>query len=158
MDIGTLLFSFEGRLNRAKYWLAVLTYFVAAIILALLGFMADQIVGGVGLIYGIVGTVVYVALLFSGVAVGIKRLHDRAKSGWWLLVFYVLPTVIILIGTFLSWSTRSMAISGLCSLLAMAISIWGFVELGCLRGSVGPNRYGPDPLPESAAPIQRPAA
>jgi uncharacterized membrane protein YhaH (DUF805 family) len=156
MDLGTLLFSFEGRINRAKYWLAVLIYFVAAIVLALLGFMADQIIGGVGLLYGIVGTVVYVALLVSGIAVGIKRLHDRAKSGWWLLAFYVLPTLIMLIGTLLSWGVGSMVISGLFSLIALAISIWAFVELGCLRGTVGPNRYGPDPLTDAM--VRSPAA
>jgi uncharacterized membrane protein YhaH (DUF805 family) len=26
------------------------------------------------------------------------------------------------------------------------LGIWGFVELGCLRGTAGPNRFGPDPL------------
>jgi uncharacterized membrane protein YhaH (DUF805 family) len=32
------------------------------------------------------------------------------------------------------------------SLAAGIIAIWGFVELGCLRGTPGPNQYGPDPL------------
>ena len=32
------------------------------------------------------------------------------------------------------------------SLAAAAIAIWAFVELGCLRGTPGPNQYGPDPL------------
>lgn len=154
MDLSTLLFSFQGRANRAKYWLAVLIYFVTAIILALFGFVTSHTLG-LGLIYGIVGTIVYIGMLVSGVAVGIKRLHDRAKSGWWLLVFYVLPTVIVLIGTFLSWGAGSMIISGLFSLIALAISVWGFVELGCLRGSVGPNGYGPDPLMDGM--VQRPA-
>jgi len=31
-------------------------------------------------------------------------------------------------------------------LLAFAILIWAFVDLGCLRGSIGQNKYGPDPL------------
>jgi uncharacterized membrane protein YhaH (DUF805 family) len=31
-------------------------------------------------------------------------------------------------------------------LVAFAITVWAFVELGCLRGTVGPNQYGPDPL------------
>jgi uncharacterized membrane protein YhaH (DUF805 family) len=154
MDVSTLLFSFEGRINRAKYWLAVLIYFVVAIILALVGFVTAHVLG-LGLLYGIVGTVIYVAMLVSGVAVGIKRLHDRAKSGWWLLVFYVLPTVLLLIGTFLGWGAGSTVISGLFSLIAFAISIWCFVELGCLRGTVGPNGYGPDPLMEGL--LQRPA-
>jgi uncharacterized membrane protein YhaH (DUF805 family) len=35
----------------------------------------------------------------------------------------------------------------LLHLAGFAITVWAFVELGCLRGTVGPNRYGPDPLP-----------
>jgi uncharacterized membrane protein YhaH (DUF805 family) len=31
-------------------------------------------------------------------------------------------------------------------LVATAISIWAFIELGCLRGTRGTNAYGPDPL------------
>jgi uncharacterized membrane protein YhaH (DUF805 family) len=34
----------------------------------------------------------------------------------------------------------------LLSLVSLAISLWGFVELGCLRGTIGPNQYGPDPI------------
>jgi uncharacterized membrane protein YhaH (DUF805 family) len=32
------------------------------------------------------------------------------------------------------------------SLAAFALTIWGFVETGFLRGGAGSNRYGPDPL------------
>jgi uncharacterized membrane protein YhaH (DUF805 family) len=39
----------------------------------------------------------------------------------------------------------------LMSLAGTAIAIWAFVELGCLRGTVGPNRYGPDPLGSNIA-------
>jgi uncharacterized membrane protein YhaH (DUF805 family) len=35
-------------------------------------------------------------------------------------------------------------------LVSFAITVWAFVELGCLRGTVGPNRYGPDPLEPAA--------
>jgi len=35
----------------------------------------------------------------------------------------------------------------LCILSALAIGIWGFVEIGCLRGTAGYNRFGPDSLP-----------
>jgi uncharacterized membrane protein YhaH (DUF805 family) len=31
-------------------------------------------------------------------------------------------------------------------LASLALTIWGFVEIGCLRGSAGANTYGPDPL------------
>lgn len=35
-------------------------------------------------------------------------------------------------------------------LASLAISIWALVELGFLRGTVGANRYGPDPLASPA--------
>jgi uncharacterized membrane protein YhaH (DUF805 family) len=37
-------------------------------------------------------------------------------------------------------------------LVSLALMIWGFVELGCLRGTVGPNRFGPDPLQRTVPP------
>jgi uncharacterized membrane protein YhaH (DUF805 family) len=32
------------------------------------------------------------------------------------------------------------------SIAAIAIAIWGLVEMGFRRGTVGPNSYGPDSL------------
>ena len=37
------------------------------------------------------------------------------------------------------------------SLAGFAVSIWGFVEIGCLRGNAGPNKYGSNPLSVPAA-------
>ena len=43
-------------------------------------------------------------------------------------------------------------------LAAFAVGVWAFVELGCLRGTIGPNRYGPDPLePTAIPPVRTPA-
>jgi uncharacterized membrane protein YhaH (DUF805 family) len=36
--------------------------------------------------------------------------------------------------------------SGTFTVLAFAFALWGFAEMGCLRGTDGPNRFGPDPL------------
>ena len=43
--------------------------------------------------------------------------------------------------------------AGLTGVVAFAFSVWLFVELGFLRGTRGPNRFGPDPLgnPEADA-------
>jgi uncharacterized membrane protein YhaH (DUF805 family) len=42
---------------------------------------------------------------------------------------------------------ESLAAGGLIfSLASLAVSLWALVELGFLRGTAGPNRYGPDPL------------
>jgi uncharacterized membrane protein YhaH (DUF805 family) len=34
----------------------------------------------------------------------------------------------------------------LLGIIGLGVGIWSFVELGCLRGTVGPNQHGPDPL------------
>ena len=31
-------------------------------------------------------------------------------------------------------------------LINLGIGIWFFIEFGCLRGTVGSNRFGPDPV------------
>jgi uncharacterized membrane protein YhaH (DUF805 family) len=79
------------------------------------------------------------AMIVSGCIVGIKRLHDRNKSGWWLLLFYLLSGVLDVAGM-----TGKLPL--LFELGSVAISIWALVELGCLRGTAVTNQYGPDPL------------
>lgn len=41
--------------------------------------------------------------------------------------------------------------SMLISLVSLALSLWAFVELGCLRGTIGPNQYGADPIAPAPA-------
>jgi uncharacterized membrane protein YhaH (DUF805 family) len=153
-----LFFSFHGRINRAKYWLAVLVYTAIGIVVAGIGFimlgngileLADEaadegiVVGllskGVG--FFLLALVVYVPMIVSGIFIGIKRLHDRDKSGWWLLVFYVVPFVLTQIASGLHG-----ALALIPSLASLVITIWGLVVLGFLRGTAGSNKYGPDPL------------
>jgi uncharacterized membrane protein YhaH (DUF805 family) len=150
MDGTALLFSFQGRINRGKYWLAVLIYlavwttFVAVAVAWIGGIDLDNLlsIAGAGLLLWIIAFVLFIAVTWSSVAVGVKRLHDRGKSGWWILLFWFGP------GLLGSWPASAPNIGGgfLLSLAAGAIAIWGFVELGCLRGTPGPNQYGPDPL------------
>ena len=137
IDFGALLFGFEGRINRAKYWLAVVVYVVVMLIAGGLMFVLPGMIGFI-----VIG-IIYIVMIVSGIAVGIKRLHDCDKSGWWLLVFYLAPAV-------LSAAAVAMGDSMILNLLSFAISIWGLVQLGFLRGTVGPNRFGPDPIPGAA--------
>jgi uncharacterized membrane protein YhaH (DUF805 family) len=137
MDWGNYLFSFEGRINRAKYWLFVLISLIAmAVAFALLFALGFSVAGF------IVAGIIYLVLLYCGLAVGAKRLHDRNKSGWWLLVFYLLPNVLSGIGA----ASQSPGLNAITGLVSFGILIWAIVELGCLRGTIGPNQYGPDPL------------
>ena len=55
----------------------------------MLSYVTDQS-GAVQAVSGIVNLVVFI----SGFAVGVKRLHDRDKSGWYLLLFYIVPGVL----------------------------------------------------------------
>jgi len=50
------------------------------------------------------------------------------------------------LGQYLAETAMAGTISYLVHILAIALAIWGFVELGCLRGTRGANRFGPDPL------------
>ena len=153
MDLGNLFFGFSGRLNRGKYWLAVVVFVVISAIMSALDLALGPDSISAALLNAIVGIVTFI----SGLAVGIKRLHDRDKSGWWLLVFYVVPGILITIALIIGIygvATESMGNLGTATLLglaSLAIGVWAFVELGCLRGTVGPNRFGPDPLVVPAA-------
>jgi uncharacterized membrane protein YhaH (DUF805 family) len=94
------------------------------------------------LLIWLIGLILLVLGTWSGLAVGVKRLHDRDKSGWWILLFWLGPSILG------SWQTAAPDLGGgfILALAAGALGIWAFVELGCLRGTPGPNRYGPDPL------------
>jgi len=139
MTITKLLFSFQGRINRAKYWGGILGVYAVVIVLVVI---ASSVLGGdttaaavelesTGLNDGEVGSseeisggalaglgILYLFFGWMGVALQAKRWHDRGKSGWMVLVNFI-P----LVG-----------------------GIWALVECGFLSGTPGPNQYGPDPL------------
>ena len=140
------LFSFHGRVNRAKWWLLILlsilyTFVVFAACFALLGFT--------GLFLGWILTLL---LIWPSIAIGVKRLHDRGKRGLWLLFFYLVPGILDAFNMAMfpdmmaHQGAMASPLSLLFSLAALAITIWMIVELGVLRGTVGDNKYGPDPL------------
>jgi uncharacterized membrane protein YhaH (DUF805 family) len=137
-----LLFSFRGRLNRKRYWMTVIVTMAVIILLLLLALvmMREQRFEFAALTVVIL-LLLYIPLIWIGLAIGAKRLHDRDKSAWWLLVFYVLPGILSSLG-------NQMDDLGFLILhvVSFAITVWAFVELGCLRGTLGPNQYGPDPL------------
>lgn len=146
MPMSQLLFSFQGRLNRKPYWLTTLAMIAVFLVIILLVF---ALAGGLGALAGdasglgaafIVLLIIYIPLLWIGLALGAKRLHDRNKSGWWLLLFWILPGILQGLGEYAG------GLGIVLMIAAFAISIWGLVEIGFLRGTVGPNQYGPDPL------------
>lgn len=143
MDWKFIFLSFQGRLNRKPYWLGT----IALLSLAIIGVFGVMFLAGGGGGVAAIG-IIYLILLWPTLAIGVKRLHDRDKSPWWLVVFYVVPTLLNVLGETGDGEGAGAIIFGLASL---GISIWALVELGFLRGTVGANRFGPDPLAPPAA-------
>ena len=154
---GNLLFGFSGRINRAKWWLALLITVIISVVI--------QIVVGIHeTVGGIVALIGFIATLWIGLAAGAKRLHDLNRTAAWLVVFYGAPILLLIIliayagasfGAALLTNPDKLDPSALAGLggvaaiiivLVLAVGIWSLVWLGCLRGTVGPNQYGPDPL------------
>jgi uncharacterized membrane protein YhaH (DUF805 family) len=152
MDFVNIFISFSGRINRAKYWIAVLIFTAINLVFVALAYLASQSTA----LHG-VKTAVGIATMISGIAVAIKRLHDRNKSGWFVLLFVVAPAILLGLGLAIgTMSTGSDFIATALWLIAIVIGVWSFVELGCLRGTIGRNKYGSDPLaPEVLTPPVR---
>jgi uncharacterized membrane protein YhaH (DUF805 family) len=170
MSLFHLLFGFSGRINRGKYWLAVVLWLVFWVIALPVCLLAGFAILGTNLVDGqlpsgddwleksvkmavdyVVLFIIFLTLVIvswiSAFAIGVKRLHDRNKNGWLIVVFYVVPSILAGIAN----TSEHAVASSLLGLASFVISIWGLVELGFLRGTVGPNAYGPDPLQGPAA-------
>ncbi|MEQ1687849.1 MAG: DUF805 domain-containing protein [Sphingopyxis sp.] len=111
---------FSGRARRKEYWMFVLGYIIMVIIASIV----DGVLGMTGMIGGVYGplvSLVGLAALVPSIAVGVRRLHDQDKSGWFMLLALI-PLVNIVLLVFM-----------------------------CLEGTSGPNQYGPDPKGSDAA-------
>ena len=86
MDWKYLLTSFEGRINRGKFWAGV-GVLIAVSILASIIDMTLGTMNEAGI--GIVGGLVSLASIYPALAIYTKRWHDRDKSGWWTLIILV---------------------------------------------------------------------
>ena len=137
-----LLYGYDGRIDRLYCFLGFLAF--VAIIGFFSGIAEDATVGT-----GDIGR--YVAFVFivgTGIwmhsAVTIKRLHDRDKSAWWYLLYGIAPFGFFLLAIYL-WTARVLEAASILFVLSFVGLIWAIIELGFLRGTAGPNRYGPAP-------------
>jgi uncharacterized membrane protein YhaH (DUF805 family) len=155
-----MLFSFTGRLNRTRFWLANIVLFMIGSVLApiriLFGFLTETSPLSVAAL--VLVSVANLLVLFAGLAVAIKRMHDRDKSAWWLLLFYLVPPILLAIAYYTGPGTGAVEIRAILVLACLLIFIWYLVELGFLRGTTGWNSYGPDPLHQGAGQSTRASA
>jgi uncharacterized membrane protein YhaH (DUF805 family) len=143
-----LLFGYDGRIGRLQCWLGLLA---VCVITGLLADNAESMVAGTGDIGRYVAFVVIVGtLIWMHSAVTVKRLHDRNKSAWWYLLYGIAPLAafIAALTVYASGNVYSPgvhAMAWILFVLSIASLIWTIIELGFLRGTPGPNRYGPAP-------------
>ncbi len=113
MDFKQFYLSADGRVNRKQWWLKlVLPVFVITLILSFIDGATGRFDPETGL--GLFSGIFTLIALVPSILVHIKRFHDRDKSGWWVLI-------------------------GLIPLIG---GIWLLIELGFLKGTPGPNRFG----------------
>jgi uncharacterized membrane protein YhaH (DUF805 family) len=103
----------NSRAQRSEYWWFALFCWGVTFFLSLL----DSMIFGAESSYSVFSTIGGLVFLLPSIGVGVRRLHDLDKSGWWLLL-------------------------SLIPLIGFLILLFWFVQ----QGTRGPNRFGADPL------------
>ncbi|MCR5879339.1 DUF805 domain-containing protein [Phenylobacterium sp. J367] len=119
------LFDFRGQATRKEFWLTVLALYAVLIVI---GLIATRV--GDGVLVSLLAFPILLALFVASLAVQVRRLHDRGKSAWWLLVFAFIPGLIGAVAGIDSETNEPL--SGLIALLSLPFWIWGLVEMGFL--------------------------
>jgi uncharacterized membrane protein YhaH (DUF805 family) len=128
--------SFTGRAPRPEFWWFVLFMFVGNVALTM--------------VYDLLGALFGLATLLPFAAVTCRRLHDIAKSGWWMFLPAV-GVVVMLLGMWMGIQFLAYAGMLIVAGLNILLIVWY-----CKRGDAEANRFGPPPLP-SAEPAAQPA-
>ncbi len=117
-------FNPKDRLNRLPYNIALAIFLVFGITIDFFieKFERSNNVNSfqVTLLY-----LISIALMVAFICLLIRRFHDRNKSGWWVL---------------------GLMAASLIPYIGCVACLWIFIEPVFLRGTEGPNDYGPDPL------------
>lgn len=133
-----LLFSFQGRIGRQRYWLGFLAA-VGIFLLAYFPYAALWKAFGRSFAVTAYAIIAFVYLFWTMMALTTKRLHDRNKSAWWLLPFYFIPFWLN------KWNDRipeDQPLWWITLIPATLLGLWGLIELGFLSGSAEKNDYG----------------
>jgi uncharacterized membrane protein YhaH (DUF805 family) len=168
MDYRRILVRFEGRIGRGRYLLAsliILASMISALALLagiclglgiptgplninVIGISAsfqlddDDVAVKAGLFPHIANILLTLIFAWFYAAASIRRLHDRNKSGWWMVPFIVVTGLYSEFGGRLGGSWAAVAVG----IVVYIGFLWGQVEMYFLKGTNGPNRFGPDPL------------
>jgi uncharacterized membrane protein YhaH (DUF805 family) len=137
MDWVHLFTSFEGRISRQPFWIA-LAAFIAIDIGSMLTIENDRW-----------SAVLDLVMTYPQFAAFAKRGHDRNTPAWVVALFLALGVALnlMILG---GWITKDLSNpTPLVYAFAVPFLVLGLaiiIDFGFRRGTVGPNRYGPDPL------------
>jgi uncharacterized membrane protein YhaH (DUF805 family) len=149
---------FSGRSRRMEYWMFFLFQFLVGIVFQVVMMMMvggaafsgspSSLVAAGGAMFVLIGLygIFALAMLIPNIAVGVRRLHDTERSGWWLLAPFV-PYLLTFLLFGLAVGGRS-SVAGMLAMVCMLATIGLGITLLVfmfLEGTKGPNKYGPDP-------------
>ena len=139
MDWTFLYNTFDGRIGRKTFWIAIAVLTVAEIIVHL---AAEQIQGDR------LSAIVDLAFTYPEFAIAVKRAHDRNMPLVFLIAFFGASAVLDLLTVLEMTGTEDEpnAVSVLIAVPFTILALFLLVELGFRKGVPGPNQYGPDPL------------
>lgn len=111
---------------------------------------------GVGAQVGWLALILQAVFAYPFAALCVKRRHDRNRSGMDVLIYIGLGLLVTLLGV-LGIGMTTTEVQGVAvpapaqwmQLVQLALFIFGvylFIVLAFLKGTVGQNNYGPDPL------------
>jgi uncharacterized membrane protein YhaH (DUF805 family) len=136
------LISVNGRLDSRSYWIcsAIQCAYALPAWLVIHLVTSDRDISQRA--YWIsVGVIAFLPAALSMIASAIKRLHDRDFSAWWLPGFLIILVAGLQV-FFLIFDWQFVAMDGIFIFTIWGTAIWVF---GSIPGTVGPNRFGPDP-------------
>ena len=137
-------FVWKGRARRAEAWWYMAAYVLCTVPPLILSSVTD-IFDPVGSIVRLAAGLLFVLGMLPGVACAIRRLHDLDRSGWWYwLVFATLPSAPFVAEKV--WDSYSAAMLVLVVLIVMFSGALVLCYWFLQRGTIGDNRFGPDPL------------
>ena len=150
--------SMDGRIGRQAWWIGVIVLIVVAIVL---NFILGAVMGGgmpsldqladpnVMLAYaqkqGWISLIIGLITAYPYICLSVKRRHDRNNNGYdamGLIAFSLVWSLIQALGVVSAANGIGMVIS----IVFLIYAIYMLVQLGFLKGTAGPNNYGPDPL------------
>jgi uncharacterized membrane protein YhaH (DUF805 family) len=151
-NLFTFYFSFNGRATRYDF---NIRYALVAFVGGIIVYGMDCIrIGGV-MVDGrdlVISNIFSMLAFISGFAVTCRRLHDMDFSGWWQLPVHFISSgcigiLVATAGFAIFYNPLAAGLGGFFAMLGMlSLYLAYFIFLSAKRGTIGPNKYGPDLL------------